>query len=172
MQENERLQRQTSVLHAEKERLTSNPLPSPQNQLLEEQNAKLLAENRRLVEERDKIALDNRELRGIQPAADPDFQQALIQKLQDKIAALKEKADEDSLAYASCGNCRHAHGIRDVLCSGCFMSASAHGGLGHDRKGSTKITYYGWDSYGDTVSVNDSDDERRPTDKSYYYEDS
>jgi hypothetical protein len=126
-----------------------------------DQNQTLLAENRRIIEEKEKIAREK------QPAID---YKELIQKYKDKIAALKAEAENNSLSYVECGNdCRHAHGIKNVLCSGCFKPARDP--MGRDRKGSTKVTYYDWDPYGNTVSISDSDEEQRPYDRSHYYED-
>lgn len=164
MQENERLQAQIAQL--------SIAGPSQQSLQLEEQNAKLLAENRLLVEEKNQVVRDNRELRAKQSVADPVDHTALIKRLKDEITALKKKAEEekDSLVYATCGDCRYGHGIKHVLCSGCFMPASDS--FPGDRKGSTQVKYYDLESYGPTVCVSDSDDEGRPThDRSYYDED-
>ncbi|KJX95393.1 hypothetical protein TI39_contig4116g00014 [Zymoseptoria brevis] len=126
--------------------------------LLKEQNAKLLAENRRLIEKNNKIVQDHKELRIKQPAVDSEDYEARIQKLKDKVTALKNevttlqsKAGENLLAYASS---YHLSGRVD--------------------KGSTTVKYYGFDRYGDIgdfTSVSDSDDARRPTQRSYYYDD-
>lgn len=162
MQQLERLQRENAGLQAEKQQLVANAGPSQQShKLLEEQNQKLLAENRRLTEEKNKITQENRELRKKQPAVNPEEYIALIKKLKEKITALKKKADEDSIVWESCGNCDRGHGIKHTLCSGCFMPA--HDSMGRGRKGSTRINY---------TSVSDSDDgEGKLYDRSHYYED-
>ncbi|EGP85584.1 unnamed protein product [Zymoseptoria tritici ST99CH_1A5] len=171
--ENEHLQKQTAQLNAARQQET---------QMLKEQNAKLSAENRRLAEEKIKIATENTGLRRKQAAATSDEYAARIEKLKDrlttsndivaalksKVTALKNKSEENSLAYVSCGRCQYANGIRNTLCSRCFLPA--HHYSGRRRKGSTKIKYDGWKLLWDNISVSDSDDEGRPGEQSYYHE--
>ena len=194
VQENEQLRKQNASLLAELNAAASAAArPSMETVQLRDAHGLLLAENKRLMEEKEKIANENREIRARQLAGNSERQKALIQEQKDKIAtmaqtisaqtvreaslnsqltSLKNKAKDDSGIYIECENCRDSYGIRDTLCAACFMPAYEWDA--RTRKGSTKVKHHGFDAYGDigiVTDVSDSEDEGRSYDQSYYHED-